>query len=617
MGALYDDFEKSLEVWRRRWAKEPRREMLHLFLLALEREEIVSVGYREEAIARRLASMPIAADVKEVIRHALIWTWKDEEMHSIYIRGALLRLGNSRLKLTAYARQLAGGIGGWSTSVLMHVRWRDAPLSRSLAWMATAAGSLMGNIPKPVRAHLEYSSFRDFCAFNVDAERTAKTCWSRIRALAANEPDLPAQLHADFARIEADEERHGRIFQLFCDAFDDGDHLVEGHDASTLSRELAGIGEEFLPRGLRPHTAAEHPLGSGGDVHVLQGATPGDKHASFATLLGTSRLLDAIDARAQQLGKRRGEMVVAIKPTFMLGYRRSDKSVVSDPELLKQLARFLRDAGCRDVLAIESPNIYDEFFQRRSVRSVAAYFGFESPSYRLIDASEEQVEHRFARGMAQNTVSRSWRDADFRISFGKMRSHPVELAYLTVANVEWLGARCDQFLFCERQAQRETAIMMLLDSCPPHFAILEAWSEVPDGLVGVMGCARPRSPLRFYAARDAIALDRVAARHMGIGDARQSSILRAAFHWFGASDAQPTVIGCDDPVRPWKGPYDNEVSTLLSLVSYPVYVVGSGRGKLFVPQMDEEAFPPTGRPSLPLRVSRRAVQSMIGLNVAR
>ena len=151
--------------------------------------------------------------------------------------------------------------------------------------------------------------------------------------------------------------------------------------------------------------------------------------------------------------------------------------------------------------------------------------------------------------MAQYTVSRTWKEADFRISLGKMRSHPVEIAYLTVGNVEWLGARCDQFLFCERKAQRETAIMMLLDACPPHFAILEAWDQVPDGLVGVMGCPRPKSPLRFYAGIDGLAVDIVAGRHMGLRNPRESSILRAAHHWFGAEKLSPVVVGADESIE--------------------------------------------------------------------
>ena len=617
MSGLYQEFEKNLADWSRRFSNRPREEMLHLFLLALEREEIVAVGYRESAIARRLAAMPIPDDVRELVRHGLIWAWKDEEMHAIYIRGAIIRLGTLSLKAKAYARQLAGGIGGWSSSVLMHTRWRDAPLSRALARGVSSAGTWLGSVPAEVRASLEYGSFRQFCEFNIDAEKTAWLCWQRIRQLAEREPDIPRTLIADFQRIELDEERHGRLFELLAEAFDDRDGLRAGCGASTLAAKIADIGEEFLPRRLRRRAVLDSPLGSGGRVHVVRGGSADQKEVLFGTLLDESGLLATLDAAASRRGKRRAEMTVAIKPSFMLGYHHDDPSVVSDRALLEQLARTLREAGCGEVLVIEAPNIYEDFYRHRGVRDVAGYFGFESPWYRLVDASAEQVPHRFTRGLAQYTVSRSWRDADFRISFGKMRSHPVELAYLTIGNVEWIGARCDQFLFCERQAQRETAIMMLLDACPPQFAILEAWEQVPDGLVGVMGCGQPRAPLRFYAAEDALALDIVAARHMGVRDPRESSILRAAFHWFGAADQSPAVVGCDEPIERWEGPYHDEISTLLSLVAYPMYVLGSGRGKLFVPEMDETAFPPIVPPSRALRVGRRLVQSIIGLRLAR
>ena len=105
--------------------------MIRLLLLALEREEIVSVGYRETMIARRLETMPIGPQLRELIQHALTWSWKDEEMHAIYLRGAILRLGSRSLRARAYVRQVAGAIAGWSSSVQQHVRWRQAPAARS------------------------------------------------------------------------------------------------------------------------------------------------------------------------------------------------------------------------------------------------------------------------------------------------------------------------------------------------------------------------------------------------------------------------------------------------------------------------------------------------------
>jgi hypothetical protein len=194
-----------------------------------------------------------------------------------------------------------------------------------------------------------------------------------------------------------------------------------------------------------------------------------------------------------------------------------------------------------------------------------------------------------------------------------MRSHPVEMAHLTIGNVEWIGERCDHYLFIEKQADRQTAIMMLLDEFPPHFAAIDAYEQAADGLVGVMGCTRPKSPMRLYAGADALAVDMVAARHMGVKDPRDSSILRAACHWFGDPSGRIELVGDDEPIAGWRSPYHDEVSAMLSALALPVYTHGSGRGALFVPEMDEDAFPPIGREGLLLGLGRRAVRSLVGL----
>ena len=207
----------------------------------------------------------------------------------------------------------------------------------------------------------------------------------------------------------------------------------------------------------------------------------------------------------------------------MIGYDRRDRSMITDRELLDELARFLRECGCDDIAVVEGRNLYDQFYDKRSVLNVARYFDISSSHFRLVDLSDEQVPHVYFRGMGQYTVGKTWKDADFRISFAKMRSHPVELVHLTIANLEGIGARCDHFLFAERQADRETATMMLLDAFPPHFSILDAYEQAADGLVGIMGCPRPATPLRFYAGSDALAVDMVASRHMGSERSSRSS----------------------------------------------------------------------------------------------
>lgn len=612
MGAIYEEFVRELAALRLRHADQPRREMIFLCLLSLEREEIVSVAYREEVFLRRLGSMPIPPEVRDLIHHALVWAWKDEEMHAIYIRGALLKLGGPLLRAQTFARQFAGAVGGWSSSVRQHVRWSEAPFSRALATLITWAGVATGKVPRDVKQHLDYGSFRDFCFFNMDAEKTAWLCWRRLAELAQSQPDISPQMHADFQRVQDDEANHEKIFAILADSLDDQNRLVPGATAETIAEKIGAVGEVFLPRSRRKLTTT-NPLGSGAPVWVASGSTAEEKLPLVHSLLDDSDLIGALEARALKLNKKVADLQVAIKVTFMLGYDHRDTSVITDPDLVAALAEHLATQGCRNICVVEGRNVYDSFYRNRTVEDVARYFGYESQHYRIVDATEEQIAHEYCRGMAAYTVGKTWKEADFRITFGKLRSHPSHVAYLALGNVEGVGARCHDFIFTERQAHRLTTIMMLLDEFPPHFALLDAYDSAADGLIGVMGCSKPRIPHRLYASEDALALDTVALTHIGVKDARDSDIVNGAWHWFGSSASRPEVRGVDEPVA-WHGPYDDEFSTFLSLMSFPVYVLASGRGALFVPPMDKTAFPPVAREGLVLRFCRRTAQLVLGLH---
>jgi uncharacterized protein (DUF362 family) len=613
LGGVFEEFEQQLVTWRRKYQGRPRREMLRLLLLALEREEIVSVSYREDVIQRRLSRMPITPEVADLIRHALIWTWKDEEMHAIYIRGAIFKFGTPRQRGLAFARQIAGATGGWASSVRQHVGWREGPLSRLLATLVVWSGFVTMRVPRDVLAHLDYKSFRQYCRYNVDAERTAWLCFQRMIELAKELPGLTTAELDDFCRMQEDENRHSKVFDILAAAFDEDNRLLPGETPDSLAEKLSAVGEVFLPRALRRNVTADNPLGGGGQVWVVQGKKAEEKNAMFERLLDDAGLRDRVQKRAQSLGKPIGEMRIAIKPTFMLGYHRRDLSVITDPSLIAELARYLRGAGCTDIAVIEVPNLYDRFYRNRSVKDVAAYFHVESPHFRVVDSSQEQVPQVYDRGLGQYTVGRTWKESDFRISFSKMRSHSIEIVLLTVAALEGLGPRLDEFLFVERQANREMANMMLIDEFPPHFAIIDAYDSAADGLLGMMGCPNPKSPRRFYAGGDAISVDVVAGRHIGLPNPKASVHLRTACHWFGDPSAGIQVIGPNAPIAGWKGPHRNSWSALLSLLAYPVYEYASGRGAVFVPEMDPDAFPPISDESWLLKARRRSLQRLLGL----
>lgn len=612
MQGVFEEAQRELDGIVRKMANRPKDAVVRLLLMALEREEIVSMAYRQAQIAERLRAMPLPEDVRRLIEHAVVWLWKDEEMHAVYARGALLRLGGLRLRLQTLSQQLGGIVGGWASSVLHHCPWTSAPLSRLGAALVSFAGRVTAKVPREVNRQLRFLPFRDFCLLNAELEKASWAAWDRVALLAERQGMMPEMLH-EFHRVAEDEIRHKRVFEAIAAGLTGDDQLVAGVTAEGLAARIAEVSAHYLPHALRP--AGENPIGSGGLVHCVAGNAQEEAPAALRRTLSQCGLSEALRQRAQALGKSVADLRVIVKTSFMLGYNRRDPSPQVSAVLIRELVDFLREQGCADVAVAESRNLYDHFVRNRSVHEVAAYFGLEPAGFRLVDLSAEQQPHAYRRGMGQTTVAASWRDADFRLSFGKVRSHPIEAALLGLGNLEGIGGRTDQFLFAERQADRSTALMMLLDDFPVHFSVLDCFADVPDGIVGMMGCPHPKQPRRFFAGADLLAVDGVVGRILGWRSPDESPLVQAACHWFGGWPDDFTVLGSDEPLRGWRGPYCNEWSSLLALLATPVYVWGSGRGSFFLPVMDEAAFPLVKPAGYFLGGMRGAVRVLLGLRL--
>jgi uncharacterized protein (DUF362 family) len=465
-------------------------------------------------------------------------------------------------------------------------------MAHAFASMLSAGAAMIGKLSPTLRQELNYRSFKSFCEFNVQAERQAATCWERLVEL-ADECDREA-----FAQIAQDERDHEHVFQVFADALDPRDQLLPHVTLDSLVEQLRPVGDAYLPRAYRSGSLGS--FGSGAPVWIYEGSTKRE-------LL--ERILD--DAGLAELvwpGSR-----AVIKASFSLGYDRRDQSMVTDPDVLDEVARYLRAHGADDVAVVEAPSLYDQFYEHRSVPELARYFGYTSDAYRIVDLEADQVPHKFQRGLGSTTVSATWRDADLRLSLPKLRSHCTECAHLAVANLQGLSGRLEDFLFVEKRAHYPAATMTIADEFPPDFALIDAYDLAADGHWGVMACHDPKSPRRFYAGKDALAVDRIAARDTGTLDPMQSEVLRSAFDWCGAATGPIETHGVSTPITPWRNPYGNEWASMISMVSYPVYVYGSGRGSLFVPEMDEDAFPPKGEPSQTLRTIRRMNAKLLRL----
>jgi len=198
MAVIDQEFDQTLAQVRERRGG-PERELEHLLLLALEREQLVTVAYRNDLMSARLEEAALAPGLARVFRQSLAWAWKDEQMHAVYTRGLLFRRGRPLVRARALVQQLAGALGGWASSIQQHVPWSRAPVSRAMASFVAVVGRVGGKVPKAVRNELRLLSFEDFCRLQVGAEHTAAACWKRLTELVTSIPSID-QLHALGAR---------------------------------------------------------------------------------------------------------------------------------------------------------------------------------------------------------------------------------------------------------------------------------------------------------------------------------------------------------------------------------------------------------------------------------
>jgi uncharacterized protein (DUF362 family) len=457
--------------------------------------------------------------------------------------------------------------------------------------------------------------FRDYCLFNVAAEKTASLVYERLLTIARDILHFPDQILLDLARVRDEEYQHERVFGIFAASLTSEDALSPDWSHDRLVNEIAAVSPFFLAPKFRSipgrHSAT---VGAGGPVIVRQGSSADERDSVFSSALDISALKELLHQRCAQLGKSIAELTIVIKPTFMMMYSHRDRSPGVDPAVMIGLGRYLNELGARSITVIESSKVYENFFQNRNVRFIAKEFGYESLDYVINDCSEDLDNHQFARGLGETKISSVWKNSDFRINLSKMRSHPIERALLTLPNLEGLGRRWTDFMFSEREATYRTAILMMHDAFPADFSILDAYSNAPDGPLGVMGSTKPQHPYRFYLAEDPLSLDIVAARHMGMRDPLESPMIQSAVYWFGDPSDRLLVDGPDEKLSNWHGPCHNDLSAFFSLAAEISYRHVSGRGSLFVPQMDPALFAPIGKPSIALRAARGAVQRIFGLH---
>jgi len=273
-----------------------------------------------------------------------------------------------------------------------------------------------------------------------------------------------------------------------------------------------------------------HPIYSKDATVYLESGV--DRFDALQRAVAASGFLENVESVFAASGKPREEFLIAIKPNIMTASRRLDPNpVYTDPQLVEHLIDRLSDKGFQNIAVVEARNVYDYSYQGRSVHAVAEMLGYTGRTYRIEDLSEQKEPYDYGSVLGQHYVGRTWRDADYRISFAKNKTHWQCLYTGCLKNIYGCLPEADKMLhYHGKRREFYECCILILDRFPVHFGFLDAWVS-GDGFSGHVRDAKPNLTRTIFASENVFALDWVMGEKMEINPALNYVIQEAMYRW--------------------------------------------------------------------------------------
>ncbi len=258
-----------------------------------------------------------------------------------------------------------------------------------------------------------------------------------------------------------------------------------------------------------------------------------EKFTMLEDALKTANFRGVLESRFSESGKPKDSFSIVIKPNLMMFTHSEDPpATYTDPQLVEHLVKILQDVGYKNIKLVEAQNIYGNWYDNRTVANVSAAAGFSPGNlgYQFCDLTEEAEGHDYGGKLQKHLVGKSWRDADFRISFAKNKTHVSNLYTLTLKNVYGTLPAQDKALEYHAKREWDESTLDNLKNFLVHFGIIDAVYSA-DGLLGFKGTAFPKHTKMILASCNLIAVDIVAGRMMGVRPKRSKLTALAIKQW--------------------------------------------------------------------------------------
>ncbi len=279
-----------------------------------------------------------------------------------------------------------------------------------------------------------------------------------------------------------------------------------------------------------------------------------DRFAVLEQVLEEAGFWNKLEERFVESGKTKHDFLIAVKPNLMMFYSKEDMSVITEPALVEHLITKIADKGYTNIALVESQNVFGNWFENRDVENVACHAGYTKTNYRVVDLTMDVAAHvykdsrAFTDPLGTYLVGKTWRDADFRISFAKNKTHFSCYYTLTLKNI--YGTTPEQNKFREYHADREidSVTMQMIKEFPVHFGIVDGiWSA--DGILGIKADLTPQHTKTIIAGANLVAVDIVGGQKMGL-DPMKNRFVKLAAGSLGKPDIR--IIGDASVYKDWK-----------------------------------------------------------------
>ena len=255
-------------------------------------------------------------------------------------------------------------------------------------------------------------------------------------------------------------------------------------------------------------------MGSTGPATVVA-LSGDDKFELLDQILAQTKFFDILQDHFDKSGKSRDTFAIVIKPNFMFTHAKKDISTYTDPELVEALIGKIAALGFTNLAIVEAQSTYGNYYENREVGKVASYVGYTGKNYRIVDLTQEMVPYNYGGRLGEHFVGPTWRDADFRISFAKNKTHTFCNYTLTLKNI--YGTLPMQNKLKEYHTKREYdwPTIETMKHFWVHFGLIDAITSA-DGQFGVIVDPEPNLTKTIIGGENLMAVDWVGAKKMGL-----------------------------------------------------------------------------------------------------